>query len=171
LDAVTDAKHHAALSLAYSGGLRVSEVVGLRVENIDSKRMVIHVQAGKGKKDRFVQLLSTLLTELRAYGRISRPRPSLLPGRDPAKPISRETIWRACRRAADKAGLAKRVSPHTLRHCFATHLLESGEDSRTIQMLLGHGAIRTTCRYLNVSTAKLRSVRTPLDLLPDTIAP
>jgi len=168
LDAVAIPKHHAMLSVAYAGGLRVSEVAGLRIENIDSERMVIHVQAGKGKKDRFVPLSPRLLDELRAYWRISRPRPFLFPGQDPAQPITRETIWRVCRRAADKAGLAKRVSPHTLRHCFATHLLEAGEDIRTIQMLLGHRALRTTCRYTHVSVEKLRSVRTPLDLLPDT---
>jgi len=171
LDAVSNPKHHAALSVAYSGGLRVSEVAGLRVENIDSKRMVIHVQAGKGKKDRFVPLSPKLLAELRAYWRIARPQPFLFPGADPSRPIARESIWRACRRAASKAALGKRVTPHTLRHCFATHLLESGVDIRTIQMLLGHGALRTTCRYTHISTEKLRQVTTPLDLLPDTNAP
>lgn len=167
LAAVSNPKHRAILMVSYSGGLRVSEVAHLRVEDIDSRRMVIHVRHTKGKKDRFVPLSPKLLGELRAYWRAARPRPFLFPGADPQRPITRGTIARACKKAAREAGIEKNVSPHTLRHSFATHLLEAGVDVRTIQVLLGHGALRTTSRYTHVSTEKLRSITTPLDLLDD----
>jgi site-specific recombinase XerD len=167
LDAVSNPKHRVILMVAYSGGLRVSEVARLRVKDIDSRRMVIHVRHTKSKKDRFVPLSPKLLEELRAYWCISRPRPFLFPGAHPRRPITRGTIACFCRRAARHAGIEKRVSPHTLRHSFATHLHEAGVGVRTIQMLLGHGALKTTCRYTHVSTEHLRSIRTPLDLLDD----
>jgi len=170
-DAVTNPKHRAILMVAYSGGLRVSEIAHLRVEDIDSQRMVIHVRRGKGRKDRFVPLSPKLLEELRAYWRASRPRPFLFPGADPRKPITRGSVARMCKDATHRANLKKRVSPHSLRHAFATHHLEAGTDVRTLQALLGHGSINTTCRYMHVSTEKIRSIRTPLDLLPDTFAP
>lgn len=170
LAALQNPKHRAMLMVAYSGGLRVSEVAHLRIEDIDSRRMVIHVRGGKGKKDRFVPLSPKLLDELRAYWPISRPKPFLFPGAHPRRPITRSTIARVCKNAAHKAGIEKRVSPHTLRHCFATHLLEDGVDVRTIQVLLGHGALKTTAHYAHVSSEKIRAVRTPLDLLPDTNA-
>ncbi len=171
LAVVENLKHRAMLMVAYSGGLRVSEVSRLRVADIDSKRMVIHVRAAKGRKDRFVPLSPRLLEQLRAYWREERPKEYLFPGRTPLCPIATGSIRQVCRIAAEKAGLDRRVTPHTLRHCFATHLLESGTDVRTIQLLLGHGALRTTTRYTHVSTEKLRSVRTPLDLLPDVNTP
>lgn len=171
LAAVTNPKHRAMLMVAYSGGLRVSEVAHLRIEDIDSRRMVIHVRHTKSRKDRFVPLSPKLLEELRAYWCISRPKPFLFPGTDPRRPITRSTIAKVCRKAARQAGIKKRVSPHTLRHAFATHLLEAGVDVRTIQMLLGHGSLRTTSRYTHVSTEKICSIRTPLDLLDDLPTP
>ena len=171
LAAVTNPKHRAMLMVAYAGGLRVSEVAQLRIEDIDSRRMVIHVRHTKSKKDRFVPLSPRLLEELRAYWRIGRPRSFLFPGPDPLRPITRGTIRTVCRNAARRAGIEKRVSPHTLRHCYATHLLEHGVDIRTIQLLLGHGSLRTTSRYTHVSVERLRSIRTPLDLLPDAPTP
>jgi len=170
-DAVTSPKHRAMLMVAYSGGLRVSEIVNIRLEDIDSQRMVIHVQKGKGNKDRFVPLSPKLLTELRTYWRTSRPRPFLFPGADSRKPITRGSVARMCKDATHRANLKKRISPHTLRHAFATHHIEAGTDVRTVQLLLGHGSIKTTCRYMHVSNKKLREIQTPLDLLPDTFAP
>lgn len=170
LDAVVLPKHHAMLSLAYAGGLRVTEISRLLVLDIDSKRMLINIRNSKGMKDRIVPLSPRLLVELRAYWCIDRPSPYLFPGAVPGRPIASSTIRKACRVAVRKAGLKKRVSPHTLRHCFATHLLEAGVDVRTIQMLLGHSSLTTTSRYTHVSIDKIRSIQTPLDLLPDTNA-
>jgi site-specific recombinase XerD len=166
LSVLTNPKHRVIFMTMYSGGLRVSEVAHLRVQDVDSDRMVIHVCAGKGKKDRLVPLSPKLLEELRAYWRVFRPRPFLFPGAQARRPISRKSIAQVCRRTARTAGLKKRVTPHTFRHSFATHLLEAGVDVRTIQMILGHGALRTTGRYTQVSTDRIRSVRTPLDRLP-----
>lgn len=164
---ITNIKHRAMFMVAYSGGLRVSEFANLRVQDIDSRRMVIQVRGGKGKKDRFVPLSPRLLDVLRTYWRAHRPNAFLFPGADPVRPMSTAAIREACRITTHKARLNKRVTPHTLRHSFATHLLESGVDVRTIQVLLGHGALRTTTRYTHVSTEKLRSIKTPLDLLDD----
>ncbi len=171
LAAITNPKHRAMFMVAYSGGLRVSELANLRIEDIDSQRMVIEVRGGKGKKDRFVPLSPKLLDALRAYWRTHRPRAFLFPGADPVRPMATGAIREVCRVAAYKAGLKKRVTPHTFRHSFATHLLEDGVDVRTIQVLLGHGALRTTTRYTHVSTEKLRSIKTPLDLLDDLATP
>ena len=165
LDAIVNPKHHAMLSVAYSGGLRVAEVSNLHVKDVDSERMVIHVRRGKHRKDRFVPLSPRLLIELRAYWRSARPQLYLFPGPDPTRPITTGTIREICRSATKKAGLKKQVTPHTLRHCFATHLLDAGVDLRTIQMLLGHAALSTTTRYTHVSVERLRSAPTPLDLL------
>ena len=170
LAAVTNPKHHAILLLAFSGGLRVSEVTHLRLEDIDSERMVINIRGGKGKKDRFVPLSPILLEQLRSYWRTSRPKPFLFPGADPHQPINRGTVAAMCRAAAQRAGLGKRVTPHTLRHCFATHHLDAGADLRIVQMLLGHGSLKTTALYLHVSTKRLQDMPTPLDLLPDANA-
>jgi integrase/recombinase XerD len=167
LAVVTNPKHRAMLLVAYSGGLRVAEIAHLRIKDIDSRRMVIHIRHTKSRKDRFVPLSPRLLEELRAYWPASRPRPFLFPGADSSRPITTGTIREVCRIATSKADLGKRVTPHTLRHCYATHLLEAGLDVRTIQMLLGHSALRTTTLYTHVSTEKLRSIRTPLDLLDD----
>ena len=167
LAVLTNVKHRAILMVAYSAGLRVSEITNLRIEDIDSDRMVIHVRAGKGKKDRIVPLSPRLLDALRAYWRAHRPQQVLFPGPEPRRPITRSTISKVCRKAASDAGVIKRVSPHAFRHSFATHLLEAGVDIRTIQMILGHGALRTTAIYTHVSTEKLRTIKTPLDLLDD----
>lgn len=166
LGAPAHPKHRAMLLVAYSTGLRVAEICALRPEDVDSRRMVIDVRGGKGKKDRVVPLSPRLLGELRAYWRLRRPRPYLFPGADPARPIARDTFRGVCRSAARRAGIQKRITPHTLRHCFATHMLEAGVDVRTLQMLLGHRSLSTTCVYTHVSTEKIRSLPTPLDRLP-----
>jgi integrase/recombinase XerD len=165
LDALENPKHRALLMTAYAGGLRLSEVARLRVEDIDSARMVIHVRQGKGQKDRDVMLSPRLLAVLRAYWATDRPKPYLFPGRQPDRPISGRTIQMVCERALTASGLSKHVHMHTLRHSFATHLLESGTDLRTIQVLLGHHSFSTTARYLHITTAALRSTRSPFDAL------
>jgi integrase/recombinase XerD len=143
--------------------LRLSEVARLRVEDIDSARMVIHVRQGKAHKDRDVMLSPRLLAVLREYWRLQRPRPYLFPGRHPDRPISVRTVEMVCERARTASGLSKHVPMHTLRPSFATHLLESGTDLRTIQVLLGHHSFSTTARYLHITTAALRSTRSPFD--------
>jgi site-specific recombinase XerD len=163
LDALDNPKHRALLMTAYAGGLRLSEVAHLRLEDIDSARMVIHVRQGKGHKDRDVMLSPRLLAILRAYWAKDRPRPYLFPGRQPDRPVSPRTVPMVCRRALAASGLGKHVHMHTLRHSFATHLLESGTDLRTIQVLLGHHSFSTTARYLQITTAALQSTRSPFD--------
>ena len=164
LAAIRNVKHRAALTTAYAAGLRVSEVVGLRVGDIDSQRMVIQVRQGKGRKDRTVMLSTQLLDLLRAYVREVRPGEWLFPGTVPARPLTARSLQHACAKASAASGLGKRVTVHTLRHSFATHLLEAGTDLRVIQTLLGHGSVKTTQRYTHVSTLRLRSIRSPLDL-------
>ena len=159
-------KHRAILMTAYAAGLRLSEVVALRVEDIDSRRMVIRVRQAKGRKDREVMLSPRLLTVLRLYWRVVRPGGYLFPGRDPGRPISHSAVQRACKAALRRSGLTKRISPHSLRHSFATHLLEAGADVRTIQILLGHSHLSTTARYTHVSMARLHGTASPLDRLP-----
>jgi integrase/recombinase XerD len=163
--AISNLKHRAILITAYAGGLRVSEVCRLRVEDIDSQRMVIHVRQGKGQKDRYVMLSPRLLEILRAYWKAVRPRGYLFPGATPDRPIATCSVHKACARAARYAKLGKHVTVHTLRHSFATHLLEAGTDLRTIQVLLGHRSFNTTARYVHVATASLASTRSPLDCL------
>lgn len=163
LDALENPKHRAVLMTAYSGGLRLSEVARLRVEDIDSARMVIHVRQGKGRKDRDVMLSPRLLAVLREYWKLQRPQPYLFPGRHPDQPMSVRTVQMVCGRARKASGLSKHVRMHTLRHSFATHLLESGTDLRTIQVLLGHHSFSTTARYLHITTATLQSTRSPFD--------
>jgi integrase/recombinase XerD len=165
LDALHNPKHRALLMTAYAAGLRLSEVARLRLEDIDTACMVIHVRQGKGHKDRDVMLSPRLLTVLREYWSIYRPRPYLFPGRQPDRPVSPRTVQMVCRRALAASGLSKHVHMHTLRHSFATHLLESGTDLRTIQVLLGHHSFSTTARYLHITTAALRSTRSPFDRL------
>jgi site-specific recombinase XerD len=162
--ALTDLKYRAILMTAYAAGLRVSEVTRLRVQDIDSQRMIIRV-FGKGQKERHVMLSPRLLKILRAYWKALRPRDYLFPGADLGTPICSKTVCTACNRASKKAGLDKHVTVHTLRHSFATHLLEAGTDLRTIQVLLGHSSIRTTARYLHVTTASLAKTQSPLDHL------
>jgi integrase/recombinase XerD len=158
-------KHKAALSVAYGAGLRRSEVVALRVSDIDSKRMLIRVEQGKGRKDRHAMLSPQLLAILRAWWEQCRSRGWLFPGQDPLLPITDRQLNRACHAAADAAGLGSWISPHTLRHSFATHLMESGIDVRIIQVLLGHSKLETTARYTHVATNILRTVVSPLDRL------
>jgi integrase/recombinase XerD len=163
--AIDNLKHRAILMTAYAAGLRVSEVVGLRCDDIDSRRMVIRLRQAKGRKDRYVMLSPRLLTLLRSYWKAVRPKDYLFPGRDPDRPIAPRTVQLVCQTALSVSGLKKRVSPHTLRHSFATHLLEGGTDLRTIQILLGHRSLNSTARYTHVATATLRSTRSPFDRL------
>jgi integrase/recombinase XerD len=163
LDALRNPKHRALLMTAYAAGLRLSEVAGLRVDDIDSARMVIRVRQAKGQKDRDVMLSPRLLAVLREYWKRHRPAPFLFPGREPDRPVSHRTVQMVCRRALAASGLGKRVHMHTLRHSFASHLLESGTDLRTIQVLLGHRSFSTTARYVHVATAALASTRSPFD--------
>jgi site-specific recombinase XerD len=163
LDALDNPKHRALLMTAYAAGLRLSEVARLRVADIDSARMVIHVRQAKGHKDRDVMLSPRLLAVLRQYWKRHRPGPFLFPGRQPDRPVSPRTVQMVCRRALMASGLSKRVSMHTLRHSFASHLLEAGTDLRTIQVLLGHRSFSTTARYVHVATAALQSTRSPFD--------
>lgn len=168
LDSVGNPKHRLLLLLAYGAGLRVSEVVGLRVADIDSDRMTIRVRQGKGRKDRQVMLSPVLLEELRAYARWSRPTDLLFPGQKAGRPLTTRTLQRACQKAAEAAGLTRdgrRITMHTLRHSFATHLLEAGTDLRVIQTLLGHRSVSTTQIYTHVSTDRLRSIVSPVDRL------
>jgi len=164
-NAITNLKHRAMFMAAYAGGLRVSELVGLRVRDIDSQRMMIRICQGKGRKDRFVPLSTRLLEVLRAYWTARRPTGWLFPGKFPDRPIHPRAVHLICRRITRRAGLNKHVTVHTLRHSYATHLLDTGTDLRTIQVLLGHRNIKTTARYTHVSPAKLGSIPSPLDLL------
>jgi len=155
-------KHKAALSIAYGCGLRVSEIVHLKVGDIDSARMLIRVEQGKGRKDRYVMLSPDLLELLRSWWRTARPRGWLFPGRDPAQPITTRQLDRACKAAARTAALDKPVSMHMLRHAFATHLLERKTDIRVIQVLLGHKKLDTTAIYTRLALKTLGAVKSPL---------
>jgi site-specific recombinase XerD len=171
LEAVPSLKTRAALTTAYAAGLRASETVGLKVGDVDSGRMVIRVEHGKGGKDRTVMLSTQLLGILRTYWRLARPRHWLFPGRDETKPIDVQVLHSACRSARAAAGLAKRVTVHTLRHSFATHLLENGTDIRIIQVLLGHSNLSSTARYTRVSNRLIRRTESPLDRLTLEVVP
>jgi site-specific recombinase XerD len=171
LEAVASLKTRAALTTAYAAGLRASETAGLKVVDIDSSRMLIQVRHGKGAKDRTVMLSPQLLAILRTYWRLARPKEWLFPGRDETKPIDVQVLHAACRSATKAAGLAKRVTVHTLRHSFATHLLESGVDIRIIQVLLGHNSLSTTARYTQVATTTIARTQSPLDRLALEVAP
>jgi site-specific recombinase XerD len=163
LNAAAGLKYKAALSVAYGAGLRVAEVVSLKVCDIDSRRMIIRVEQGKGHKDRNVMLSPSLLDLLRAWWRAARPRGWLFPGRNPVQPMTPRQLNRACHAAAEAAGIEKNVSPHTLRHSFATHLLEQNVDVRVIQVLLGHAKLDTTALYARVATKTIRQVMSPLE--------
>jgi integrase/recombinase XerD len=158
-------KYKTALSIAYGAGLRGGEIVMLRVGDIDSKRMLIRVEMGKGRKDRHAMLSPQLLSLLRAWWLQSRSRGWLFPGLDSLRPMSVRQLNRVCHMAAGAAGLGSWVTPHTLRHSFATHLLESDIDVRVIQVLLGHAKLDTTARYTHVATNVLRTVMSPLERL------
>jgi site-specific recombinase XerD len=163
LRVTTNLKHRALLMIAYSAGLRVGEVVRLKVRAIDGKRMQIRVTAGKGAKDRYTLLSETALTVLREYFRAYKPKDWLFPGEDPADHLSERSAERIFKQAIKKAGITKTATFHTLRHSFATHLLEDGVDIRYIQELLGHGSIKTTERYTHVSQKAMGNIRSPLD--------
>jgi site-specific recombinase XerD len=171
LRAATAPKYKAAFATAYGAGLRVSEVVALKVGDIDSERMLLRVEHGKGGKDRHAMLSPQLLELLREWWREGRRRSLLLPGgwlfpgRNPVEPLSARQLSRVVRAAAQAAGITKRVSPHTLRHSFATHLLEQGVDIRVIQTLLGHAKLDTTALYTRVANTTIRAVTSPLDRL------
>jgi integrase/recombinase XerD len=163
LDAAPGLKYKAALSVAYGAGLRAAEVVALKVSDIDSKRMLIRVEQGKGRKDRNVMLSPHLLEVLRAWWKAARPQGWLFPGRDPVKPMTTRQLNRACHAAAHLAEINKRVSLHTLRHSFATHLLEQNTDIRVIQVLLGHAKLENTALYTRVATKTISQVVSPLE--------
>jgi site-specific recombinase XerD len=171
LEHAPGAKYQAALSLAYGAGLRAGEVVALKVGDIDSERMLIRVDQGKGRRDRNAMLSPTLLNVLRAWWRLAHAKGKMLPGgwlfpgQNPVNPMSTRQLNRACHAAVESAGINKRVSMHTLRHSFATHLLEDKVDIRIIQVLLGHAKLNTTALYSQVATRTLRDVRSPLENL------
>ena len=166
LEALDSIKYRAIVMTAYGAGLRISEVCTLRTGDIDSGRGLIHVRDGKRGRDRFVMLSPRLLRCLREYWRAVRPQgPELFPGQAVGQIVAPRTVRRALHKARAQAGLTKRVTPHVLRHCFATHLLEAGTDIRVIQVLLGHGSIRTTARYTQVSVRHVGSTQSPLDRL------
>ena len=171
LDGVASPKHRALLTTCYAAGLRISEAVHLRARDVDSQRMVIRVEQGKGQRDRYVMLSPRLLTILRDWWRLSRSPTWLFPGPRPDQPISRGAVAEACHRARRRAGLTKPLTPHVLRHCFAVHLLEAGTDVRTIQLLLGHRSLATTARYLRITATKVCATTSPLDLLPQPAPP
>ena len=166
LGALATDKQRVMAMLAYGAGLRVSEVCKLRVDDIDPKRLLLRVQHAKRGRERHVMLSPRLLAALRAYWKASRPAgPYLFPGREPGKLVTRESLHKAMVKAARRAGITKRISPHTLRHSFATHLLDAGTDLRTLQVLLGHASLKSTMMYLHVSTARVQSIQSPLDAL------
>ena len=165
LEAPRNLGHRAILATMYGGGLRVSEVSNLKVGDIDGARKVIWIRGGKGNKDRQVMLSAPLREVLAAYFRWKRPTDWFFPGENPGRPIAPTTVFRACRNAARKAGIAKPVHPHSLRHAFATHLLEDGVNLLVIRDLLGHRNLKTTERYLHLADTAIRSTRSPLELL------
>jgi integrase/recombinase XerD len=171
LEAAPGPKYKAALATAYGAGLRVAEVVALKVGDVDSARMMLRVEQGKGRRDRHAMLSPQLLALLRAWWREGRrrgvmlPQGWLFPGRDPVNPLTTRQLNRAVHAAAAAAGINKRVTPHTLRHSFATHLLEQDIDIRVIQVLLGHAKLDTTALYARVATTTIRAVMSPLDRL------
>ena len=170
IDAASTPFHRTLLMTLYATGARNAELTHLKFSDVDSQRMVIHIQGGKGRKDRDVMLSSKLLAELREHWhRLARkPKVWLFPGHQDHgsdQPIDTKTVWHACQKASQRAGLKKAVHPHTLRHCFATHLLEAGADLRTIQILLGHHDLKETTVYLHLSQRHLQATPSPLDSL------
>ena len=166
IEALPNAKHRAIVMTTYAAGLRLAEVLNLQVCDLDSKRMVIRVRRGKGAKPREVMFSARLLEVLRAYWRLDRPRPWLFPGGNANRPVNPRTVQKVVRRAQERAGLSKRVTPHVLRHAFATHLLEGGTSLRAVQLLLGHRSVQTTLGYLHVTETHLQETKSPFDRLP-----
>jgi integrase/recombinase XerD len=171
LDCVPGLKHRAILTTCYAAGLRISEVLHLRPTDIDSRRLVVRVDQGKGQRDRYVMLSPKLLELLRTWWRVERPTQWLFPGDRPGQAISKGAVEQACQKARRRCRIAKPITPHLLRHAFAVHLLESGTDVRTIQLLLGHRSLATTARYLRIATIKVCATTSPLDWLPRPVAP
>jgi integrase/recombinase XerD len=171
LGCVEHIKHRTILTTCYAAGLRISESIQLKPRDIDSQRMVVRVDQGKGQKDRYVMLSPRLLDILRVWWRTEKPQHWLFPGDVVGKPITRGAVEDACQKAHRICGIPKPITPHSLRHAFAVHLLENGTDVRTIQLLLGHRSLATTARYLRIATNKVCSTSSPLDLLPRPIAP
>ncbi len=169
LGCVESVKHRTILTACYAAGLRISEAVHLKPNAIDRQRMVIRVEQGKGQKDRYVMLSPKLLETLIDYWRIVRPKEWLFPGDIPGRPLTRDAVGDACHSAHRRSGLTKPVTPHSLRHAFAVHLLESGTDVRTIQLLLGHRSLATTAQYLRIATSKVCATTSPLELLPHPV--
>jgi integrase/recombinase XerD len=165
-ESIASRKHRTILMTAYAAGLRVSEVTRLKITDIDSQRMMIRVDQGKGRKDRYVMLSPQLLEVLRAYWQASRPKQWLFPGDIVGQPISRHAVTQACQKARRLSGIKKPITPHSLRHGFAAHLLEAGTDVRKIQLLMGHRSLATTARYLKVATTTVCATTSPFDLLP-----
>jgi integrase/recombinase XerD len=166
LNCVTHVRNRAILTVCYAAGLRISEAVNLKVHDIDSSRMVVRVEQGKGQKDRYVMLSPRLLQILRDYWRIEQPQPYLFLHRD-GRPVTKHAVQAACKKARAASGIAKPITPHSMRHAFAVHLLERGTDIRRIQMLLGHSSLETTANYLRVAAASVLSTPSPFDLLPE----
>lgn len=170
LECVANTKHRAILTTCYAAGLRISEAVHLKPTDIDPQRMVIRVEQGKGQKDRYVMLSPKLLETLRSYWRAVRPQGGWLFDGDVAgRPLTPVAVERACQKARRLSRIRKPITPHSMRHAFAVHLLESGTDVRTIQLLLGHRSLTTTARYLRIATSKVCSASSPLDLLPHPV--
>jgi site-specific recombinase XerD len=165
LEAVKTLKQRVILTVCYAAGLRVTEAVRLKPTAIDSRRMVIRVEAGKGRKDRYVMLSPRLLAILRDYWSRAHPGEWLFPGDRPGEPITRFAVESACREARQLSGIIRPVTPHSLRHAFAVHLLEGGTDLRTIQLLLGHSNLSTTSKYLRIATSTVCATTSPLDAL------
>lgn len=171
LESIGSLKHRTILTTAYAAGLRISEVTRLKITDIDSQRMMLRVEQGKGQKDRYVMLSPQLLEVLRVYWKATRPTKWLFPGDPPSQPISRYAVEQACQKAHRISRIKKPITPHSLRHGFATHLLESGTDVRRIQLLMGHRSLATTARYLKVATTTVCATTSPFDLLPRPEAP
>ena len=169
LGCVQDGKHRTILTTCYAAGLRISEAIALQVPHIDSRRMVVRVEQGKGMKDRYVMLSPKLLEILRNWWRQERPQHWLFPGRIPGQHISKDAVEHVCQQTHQRCRIAKPITPHSLRHAFAVHLLEQGTDVRVIQLLLGHRSLATTARYLRIATTKVCSTTSPLDLLPQPL--
>jgi integrase/recombinase XerD len=171
LEGVPHLKHRTILTTCYATGMRISEAVHLEPTDIDSQRMVIRVENGKGQKDRYVMLSPRLLETLRHWWRTERPQHWLFPGQCADKPITRHAVEKACQEAHKLSHISKPITPHSFRHAFAVHMLENGTDVRTIQLLLGHSSLSTTANYLRIASTKVCSATSPLDLLPRPIDP
>lgn len=171
LAAVPSVKHRTILTTCYATGLRISEATRLRVADIDSERMLVRVEQGKGQKDRYVMLSPKLLAILRDWWRAQRPTIWLFPGKVPDRHVTTKSVARACQRARRHTRLSHRITPHSFRHAFALHLLEAGTDVRTIQLLLGHRSLATTARYLRLAARTVCATPSPLDLVPPPAPP